>query len=210
MAATADTLRLPALREDIQLLPGAAALDGSPTWAVYDPVRNRYFRIGWSAFQLLSRWSIGSADQLVRSVTAETTCEISLQDVLALIRFLYSNNLTLDSPGETTSDYLAQQAAARQRPLEWLWKNYLFLRLPLVRPDAFLQRAVHFAGPLFGAGFRNLLLALGLIGLFLISRQWEAFTTTFLYFYSASGIAWRTWRAPCQSISRMMSMPRFM
>ena len=37
---------LPELRDDLQLLPGPRALDGSPTWSIFDPLRNKYFRIG--------------------------------------------------------------------------------------------------------------------------------------------------------------------
>jgi len=50
MNSNAETLDLPALREDLRLLEGPAAGDGAPTWTLYDPPRGRYFRIGWAAF----------------------------------------------------------------------------------------------------------------------------------------------------------------
>jgi putative peptide zinc metalloprotease protein len=37
------------LREDLQLIPGASTSDGSPTWMIVDPVRGKYFQIGWAA-----------------------------------------------------------------------------------------------------------------------------------------------------------------
>ena len=48
---------LPPLREDLRLIDGASAADGSPTWVIVDPVRGKYFQIGWAAYQILSRWS---------------------------------------------------------------------------------------------------------------------------------------------------------
>ena len=47
---------LPRLRDDLKLFDGPADRDGAPTWTVYDPVRNRYFRIGRRAFECLSHW----------------------------------------------------------------------------------------------------------------------------------------------------------
>ena len=49
---------LPALREDLKLFPAAANRDGSPAWMIQDPVSNRFFRIGWLEFELLSRWDL--------------------------------------------------------------------------------------------------------------------------------------------------------
>ena len=46
---------VPALREDLQLFPAAANRDGSPAWMILDPVTNRFFRLGWLEFELLSR-----------------------------------------------------------------------------------------------------------------------------------------------------------
>ena len=37
---------LPALREDLQLHPGAPHADGSPAWVIQDPVSNAFYRIG--------------------------------------------------------------------------------------------------------------------------------------------------------------------
>ena len=52
---------VPALREELRLLPATPQPDGSPAWHVLDPVRNRFFRIGWLEFECLLRWS--RADQ---------------------------------------------------------------------------------------------------------------------------------------------------
>jgi len=187
-AETPGDLELPGLREDIQLLPGAETTGGEPTWVVFDPVRNRYFRIGWPAFQLLSRWTTGSATQLVEQVLDETTCEIDLQDVKQLIQFLYSNNLTLTSPGDTSADFTEQHDATQSNRLNWLLRNYLFLRFPLIRPDALLQKMARYLDPLFTTFARNVLLVLGATGIFLVTRQWDTFTSTFLYFYSLEGV----------------------
>ncbi|MFT7219166.1 MAG: putative peptide zinc metalloprotease protein [Candidatus Azotimanducaceae bacterium] len=181
-------LALPVLREDIQLLPGPEALNGSPSWAIFDPIRHKYFRLSWVAFELLSRWRAGTATQLVKLVQSETTCPIELNDVRQLIAFLHASNLTLASASGQSQDYTVQHNASRPDRLKWLFQNYLFLRIPLLHPDAFFQRVIRYLDPLFSSSLRNVLLAIGILSAFLISRQWETFSTTFIYFFSREGV----------------------
>jgi putative peptide zinc metalloprotease protein len=187
ISPVSEDLLLPDLREDIQLLPGPAAFDGSPTWTIFDPVRNRYFKIGWSAFQLLSRWTSGSVNKVVDLVRRETTSSVLEKDAEDLIRFLYVNNLTRNSAGGTSADYHSQFTASRPNWFKWGLQNYLFLRIPLVRPNAFLKKIVPYLEPVFTNMTRNIILILGLIGIFLVTRQWDAFVNTFIYFFNLEG-----------------------
>ncbi len=179
---------LPKLREDIRLLPGPESNEGAPTWAIFDPVRNRYFRIDWSAFELLSRWDTGTSDRLLHRVATETTCEVTAEDIRSMVQFLYANNLTLSSPTDSSSDYVSQYEATQSDRLSWLMRNYLFLRFPLVNPDTFLQRIAPHTEFLFSKWSRNVVFVLGLIGILLINQQWTAFTNTFLYFFTIEGL----------------------
>lgn len=182
-------LALPVLREDLQLVQGPPEADGSPTWTIFDPIRNKYFRIGWAAFQLLSRWSVGQVAELAKKVSDNTTCEITNTDVLALMKFLHANNLTKDSVTGGAGAYLAQYKASKPHWLMWLVHNYLFIRIPLVRPHRFLQATSRFVEPLFTKATRNTVIVIGLTGMFLVSRQWETFVNTFLYFFTFEAIA---------------------
>ena len=64
------SLRLPALRDDLALLPAPAGQDGAPGWTIHDPVRNRYFRIGPEAF--------ATADWVLRSWLGDLVLLLSL------------------------------------------------------------------------------------------------------------------------------------
>ena len=178
---------LPELREDIQLLQGPTALDGSPTWTIFDPIRNRYFKIGWLAFQLISRWSVGTVQKITNIVKRETTCNINEKDVEDLIRFLYGNNLTRNSANNTSDDYYVQYQDGKPGWIAWSLKNYLFLRVPLVRPNTFFQKIIPYTDPLFSYVTRNTIFILGLLGLYLVARQWDTFVNTFLYFFNVKG-----------------------
>ena len=185
--AMMEDFALPALREDLQLLKGPAAVDGSPTWTIFDPVRNKYFRIGWTAFQILSRWSAGKARQLIDKVSIETTFRPTELDLKKLIVFLQSNSLTLEPAGGNSRAYLAQYLATKPHWLAWLMSHYLFFRVPLFKTDRFLRRTLPYVEFVFSKPFRAIVISCGLIGLYLAVRQWDVFKGTFLYFFTLKG-----------------------
>ena len=80
---------LPPLRQDLQLLPGLPHADGAPSWKIHDPVRNRFYEIGWMEFELLSRWQAGEdIDRLCRDTAEETQLAPSRAEAEALLAFL--------------------------------------------------------------------------------------------------------------------------
>jgi putative peptide zinc metalloprotease protein len=184
-----DDFPLPVLRNDLHLIEGPDALDGSPSWIIVDPLRNKYFSIGWTAFQLLSRWSVGKASLLLERVKKETTLEVHESDIQALLSFLYNNSLTLNPAGGTSNDYLEQYLASKPHFLVWLIHNYLFIKIPLVKPTNFLRKTLVYVEPLFSVTTTALILLLGLLGMYIVGRQWDTFTSTFLYFFNFQGLA---------------------
>ena len=189
MNEPSEDIVLPVLRHDLQLLEGPVALDGSPSWIILDPLRNKYFYIGWTAFQLLSRWTVGKASILLAKIKEETTLEVNNNDVQSLLSFLFSNSLTLDSANGTSNDYLEQYLASKPSFLMWLIHNYLFIKIPLVKPTAFLRKTLVYFEPFFSITTAALFALLGLIGLYMVGRQWDEFTSTFLYFFNLQGLA---------------------
>ena len=180
---------LPPLREDLRLIAGASAADGSPTWVIVDPVRGKYFQIGWAAYQILSRWSGRSAQAILSQIHADTTCRATTQDIDDLLRFLYGNHLMRDPPQGGYRAYAEQAEAARPAWVIWLVHHYLFFQIPLVRPDRFLRATLPFVDWLFSRAVAWAIGGIGLIGLYLVSRQWDTFTATVLHFFTPRGLA---------------------
>jgi putative peptide zinc metalloprotease protein len=178
---------LPALREDLVLFPSSSNPDGSPTWAVQDPVRNKFVQIGWLEFEMLLRWQ-ASPIEVMKALAQETTLRPSLEDVLAFAHFLRQQGLVrLDTRGDLAA---ARRIPAKPGMANWHWwlHNYLFFRIPLARPDQWLARLVPRLDWLFS---RWTLLALGLlcgVGALLAVRQWELFFRTFVDSLTLSGL----------------------
>lgn len=182
---------LPALREDLQLQSAPRGLDGAPYWNLYDPVRNRFFRIGWLEFEILSRWRHKiEATQLAQQIGRECVLQASEEDVLSLLSFLHTNQLLqAAAPNQRQALY---EYAQKQKPNLWQWflHNYLFFRVPLFKPEALLNATVKHLGFLFRPGFYVLAAALAVLGVWRVLDQWSAFSSTFLYFFSWEGALW--------------------
>jgi len=172
-------LNLPALREDLRLESASANRDGSPSWMIHDPARNRFFRIGWLEFELLAHWDAGNADALIARVRAETPLEPDTQDVIALIRFLEHHQLLHAKSARDTARLMMQRQLLRPSMLRHVLQNYLFFRIPLVRPQAFLEATLPYVSFLLRPVTLGLIAFASLIGLVFAARQWDAFTQAF-------------------------------
>ncbi|MBF0393788.1 MAG: HlyD family efflux transporter periplasmic adaptor subunit [Alphaproteobacteria bacterium] len=185
----AAAMMLPSLREELSLHAGPPTLDGAPTWTIRDPVRNRYFRIGWAAFEALSRWG-GTASDVAQAVRAETTIDMSDEEVEDVAKFIQGNQLTQPKSHADTAR-LAERAAAstaKHSTFNWLLHHYLFFRIPLVRPDRFLGDLLPLVGWLGGALFHWATGGALTLGLVLVVRQWDVFTATLVDTFSLSGL----------------------
>lgn len=178
----------PALRDELALLPGPVLADGQPSQTLHDPARNLYFQIDWPTFEILRRWPLADGEAIAAAVARETTLRPDADDIMAVLRFLAENQLLRAAPG-AAADFAQRLKKRRGSVAQWLLHNYLFFRIPLVRPDRWLTRwAVRldfFYSRLFAA------LTLGALGLGLaaIYRQWDFFSATLVDTLSWFGMA---------------------
>ncbi|MBL8483765.1 MAG: hemolysin D, partial [Rhodocyclaceae bacterium] len=178
---------LPALRQDLGLHEAQADADGAPAWNLHDPAANRYYRIGWAAFEILSRWQMGSAGAIATSVSAETTLDLGSEDVAGVLEFLQQHHLLECRSSADSARLAAAHAAGRLHWSRWLLKNYLFFRIPLLHPDALIARLAARLAWLFRPGFWGAAALAAGLALVLVLRQWDSFVHTFS--------AWNDWEA---------------
>ena len=187
-AAAATAASLPMLREELALLDGPVMPDGQPSWTLHDPVRNQFFRIDWPTFEILSRWTMGDPRALVQSIRDGTTLNTGVHDVEQLVRFLSENQL-LQPTGRDSAQRMAERLTAmKSTPWKWLVHHYLFFRLPLWRPDAWLSRALPVANLFFTRGFAWLTALALLAGGVLVMRNADTFFATFVDLFNVQGL----------------------
>ncbi len=154
---------------------------------MHDPSINRFYRLGWLEFEILSRWQAETTDAVAARVNTETPLEVEPDDVDQLRRFLLSCDL-LRLTGPQATAYLTNKAQRlRQSFGRWLLHNYLFTRIPLVRPDRFLTATYPYVRGVFSKGFATTILLIGIFGLYLIGRQWDVFRDTFVDLLTLKG-----------------------
>lgn len=181
---------LPPLREEISLLPGPINTDGSPTWTLHDPVDNRFFRVGWFEFEILSRWDLATPEAIAAAIASETTLPHHSLKVSHFIDQLAKSNLLSPQSDADRDRFLAVQRSQQTHWARWLLKNYLFMRLPLWRPDDFLRRTLPALRWVFTTQFNIFVVLIAMVGVILLLRQWETFTSTFLHFFTLSGMVY--------------------
>lgn len=180
--------RLPLLREELALLPGPVLADGQPSHTLHDPVRNQFFQIDWPTFEVLCRWHLGEPAAIAAATRRDTTLQLHDDDVDAVLTFLRDNQLLQPQPG-AAADYAARLKQRRGSFGQWLLHNYLFFRVPLVKPDAWLGRWAPRLDFFYSRQFLVLTLLALVWGLIEVYRRWDNFSATLVDTFSWEGLA---------------------
>lgn len=178
----------PILREDLALLKGPRSYDGSPTWTLYDPAAHRYYRIGWLEFECLHHWAMADAHNIADAIQQDTPLTIDAADVGHFVEFLIKNQLTKPMGREASGRFAYLRYAAKPGFWTWLLHNYLFMRIPLVKPDRYLQKALPIIDCFFHRGFVLLLLLGACLAISLVAQRWSEFSHSFLYSFTPEGV----------------------
>lgn len=171
--------RLPQLRQELTLTRGAPSAEGAPTWMLHDPAANRFFQLGWPAFELLSRWALDDAERIIAAVNRETTLTVTVDDFETLLRTLRQQHLLVATSAADTARLGAGAEAGRLTGAMWLLKHYLLIRIPLWHPMPFLRRFARYTEPAYSPAFWGVVAAVAAVGLFMVSRRWDEFIHTF-------------------------------
>jgi putative peptide zinc metalloprotease protein len=171
---------LPLLREDLTIDRTASGADGAPHWVIYDPLAHRFYKIGWTAFECLRRLAdCRRSDDLVRAVNAETTLTIDTETVEDLSVFLVRNQLVQGNTAQSS----AQHERRTKRAEKPFWKRalhgYLFVTLPLFKPQNFLERSLPLLRPFLSRRFMLTILFLLAAGLLMTFQHMDEFLHSF-------------------------------
>lgn len=179
---------LPPLRQDLKLVTNLLGVGGSPAWLLHDRPRNRFFRLGWLESELLRRWKTSQdSSHLTQLINQETTLKITEDQVKKFIYFLTINQLIQPKSAEELVRFKSE-SQQKSGWIRWLLHHYLFFSIPLIRPDRLLETFLKRFSWILSSGFFNLTLFFGIVGLYLVSRRWDDFLTTFSHLFSFEGI----------------------
>lgn len=178
----------PALRADLLLKPGPRDDDGSPNWILHDPIAGRYLKLGWREHEILDRWNLKDAKTIAAHISRDTALDVIAEDVeqfqSLLLRYgmLRADWRFLAEINDARKDMIRKNSSAI------LTSQVLFPKFPLVRPQRFLDLTYGFVAPFFSRGFVVLTGLVLVLALFLVSRQWSEFVSTFSFLFSFEGL----------------------
>ncbi|MFZ1107084.1 MAG: HlyD family efflux transporter periplasmic adaptor subunit [Rhodomicrobium sp.] len=176
----------PKLRADLRLHEGTTSERGQ-AWIVEDPARNKFFEIDTKSALILSFWDAGSPQAIQANAKAEAQAEVSLDEINELCEFLTKAGLAEFEPFADYAGMTARLAKAKKGWVELAVHHYLFFRIPLLKPQKFLERTLPVYEFLLSIPVVAFVGALSVLGLYFASRRWDDFVSTFLHFFTFEG-----------------------
>ncbi|MGC3965227.1 MAG: HlyD family efflux transporter periplasmic adaptor subunit [Rhodocyclaceae bacterium] len=149
---------------------------------------NRFFQIGWAAFEMLSRWSLGSDEKLLAAVARDTTLSVDQAALEDLLRFLLHHHLVAAHFAPDTARLEKAAQASKLSKAMWLLKHYLFIRVPLVRPMPFLRAVSPYIQWIYTPLFWWSVALCAAGGLLLATQRWDQFIHTFAAYADWQGL----------------------
>ncbi len=179
---------LPILRQDLRILEGPLSQDGDKSWLIQDLISHKYHALGTRGFLLLSQWQAVPAPDFLEIINQHASPKFDQQDIEEMCEFLYAQKLTIIPPGLDTDKLAEQEDAANPTFMSQILHKYIFFRIPIFRPQRFLNAAYPYIAPLYSRAFSVVIMVLGLIGFWFALEQWDVFKSTFLHFLTFEGL----------------------
>jgi putative peptide zinc metalloprotease protein len=183
------------IRQDLELIEAAPAEDGSPSWRLYDPMVNRFYDLGWLEVEVLRELRFNpdpSLDStgLARIIANRAKVVINSQHIDDFIDFLEKNNLFWMQGEQALVERLKLREPAIKRIIPKIWREYLFVRIPLLHPDRMLDGLLPYVSWAFRPLIWWILALITLIAVYLTSRQLDFFLGTFVNYFTPLGLVY--------------------
>lgn len=165
----------PVLRQDLRVEVAEPDHNGCPAIIIYDPLRASYFRLEWPASEAFLSLGAGSPERTIVDAFRRSGIRLDDEILTSATEFATRNQLVRTDSAGSWQQFSAMQAGQRHGILATIMHNYLFFRVPLLRPDAVLRRVTTTVRrwPLKMLLWVYLMALCG--GLYLISHQTDAF-----------------------------------
>ncbi len=183
-----SSLDIPLLRSDLEFFPAPAAEGGEPVWTVFDPVNSEYLKADWQHYQILIRLdreqTLGA---LIDRIERETTIRVSQHDMVDFLVDLNRLRLLNNSLHISSGQLSRESERKRQSAFQWLIHHYLYFRLPLIRPDSFLNKALPYVTKLVTLPALVFYAFIAIIGLYFLCFRFDEYVATLTDFLNWKG-----------------------
>ena len=177
------------LRVDLELFSGQPNIDGDPTWVIFDPVADAYYKISNENYQMIRVLSGNMEIEQYLAKLKSVGIHTEKMEVLQLIKFLQSSNLFM--PRYQQSEAQATRMREIKKKMFWqrMMSTYLFFKIPIVKPDRFLNRTIDIVQHILNKWTITLLWIIAICGYIGLVMNWHKFTEKFISSISLQGLA---------------------
>jgi putative peptide zinc metalloprotease protein len=176
----------PSFRKDLKLYPGPKEPNGAPTYNLYDPITAKYYKLGWaeSSIYKLAREGMSFAE-IANEINLHSTFLLTEEDIDSFYhQSAYLGLLNLPKSSQQVSREFEKSKGS---VLWWTLMHYLYFRLPLFKPDTFLERTLPYVKPLWSTPAIIIYCLAAFLGLSIILTHFDAYFRTFTYFFNFEG-----------------------
>ncbi|MDJ0877178.1 MAG: HlyD family efflux transporter periplasmic adaptor subunit [Halieaceae bacterium] len=183
------------IRQDLELIEAAPFEDGSPRWRLHDPAANRFYDLGYLEVEILRELRAEPSLDIDSATLAKTIAEraqviCSSRQIEEFVSFLQDNDLYWIE-GERALERRKTLRTPRWKTLALrIWRQYLFMRIPILHPDGLLDRILPWVGWAFRPRSWWVLTAIGVLAIYLTSRQVDYFLSTFVGYFTPVGLVY--------------------
>jgi putative peptide zinc metalloprotease protein len=177
------------LRSDVILHPGPLDPDGQRSYILEDPVRGNNFRLGYTEGEFLYRLvTEKDPDAAVANLYATSTLRPSPEEVVTFITMLQREGLAI-LPKQKVIRQEAEAETLMPVPpfIQKLLQGSIFFRIPLLRPDRFLNWTLPYISWLWSPFLCWFYVLAGLTGLFRTLQEIELYFSTVSYLFTPQG-----------------------
>ncbi len=179
--------KLPTLRQDLRIYRAAPLASGAPGWVILDPVGNRYFQVGRPVLDILDAWPAGTVEGVRARVAERAGRETTEEEILGVRAFLEGHELT-QAPLGFGAAFAKKELNRKHHWIAWLIHNYLFIKIPLLRPQRFLDASRLVGEVIFSRASFVIFGMLGLFALVLVAKRWDTFVANAVSFLTIDSL----------------------
>lgn len=181
------------LRQDLDLNESAKSEEGSRIWLLQDTINNKYFKLGFEEVKFLAKLrtlklDFQKLDETVIKLKEVLGANWSVERIQEFLLFLKQNNLLTANGLEARAVLLRQREHLQPNIFKKLLRSYLFMRFHILNPNRLLDAMLPMLSWLFMPAFWALLGINTLVGVYLTSRQFDYFASSFIGYFNTQGL----------------------
>lgn len=178
------------LRDDLVLHKGPNTPYGELTWYLEDPLSGQFYQLGYVEGEFFLRLTAEpTLESAIQRLLQETGLRPSVEEMVQFIKLLQKEQLTKTT---LSSEKTEKKPESPKEPSLWsrLMYGYVYFRIPLFRPDAFLTKAYPWVKHLWSTPAKYFYTLSALVGILLTLQQLDLYLHSFSHLLTPRGAFW--------------------